>query len=74
MSVWFKPGSYLAAGDVGPFTRRNLDREIWSVWNHQNVSTGGPDTTSAASRTSCCSGRPMGSGFRAGPRSGSFMS
>jgi arabinofuranan 3-O-arabinosyltransferase len=37
---WFRPGHFIASGDVPPFVRDNLAREWWSLWSHQSSGTG----------------------------------
>lgn len=43
--TWFRPGRFIAAGDVAPYVRENLAGELSSVWNHQT--SGGGSTTYA---------------------------
>lgn len=43
--TWFRPGRFIAAGDVAPYVRENLAGELSSIWNHQT--SGGGSTTYA---------------------------
>lgn len=38
--MWFRPGRFVAAGDVSPLVRDNLATEWWSLWTHQLSGTG----------------------------------
>lgn len=37
---WFRPGQFVAAGDVSPFIRDGLATELWSGWTHQMTGAG----------------------------------
>ncbi|MGH8874373.1 MAG: hypothetical protein ACRDVM_03855, partial [Acidimicrobiia bacterium] len=39
---WFRPGTYIATGDVPPFLRRGLAAEFGWLWNHQLTGAGSP--------------------------------
>ncbi len=41
---WYEPGTFIAAGDVGPFLRDSAASELTSLWNHQ-VTGGGSTST-----------------------------
>lgn len=45
--AWFAPGGFIAGGDVAPYVRNNLPRELWSVWNHQTTGAGSASYSSA---------------------------
>lgn len=38
--AWFRPGHFIASGDVAPFVRGNLAQEWWSLWSHQSSGAG----------------------------------
>ncbi|MGH3112836.1 MAG: hypothetical protein ACRDOP_05140, partial [Gaiellaceae bacterium] len=38
--AWFRPGGFVASGDVTPFVRENLASELLSSWNHQATGAG----------------------------------
>lgn len=45
VQLWFRPGRFIAIGDVAPFTRIGLEREYPWFWNH---ATSGAGSTSYA--------------------------
>ncbi len=47
--TWFRPGTFVATGDVGPFFRSNLSAELTTVWGH-SLSSGGSASFQALAR------------------------
>lgn len=41
IQAWFRPGQFIASGDISPFERRGLSRELFWSWNHQGTPDGG---------------------------------
>lgn len=35
VGAWYRPGAFVAGGDVSPFLRGNLAQELLSLWGHQ---------------------------------------
>lgn len=48
VQAWFRPGQFIASGDISPFERRGLSRQLFWAWNHQGTPDGG--AASSASR------------------------
>lgn len=46
---WFRPGMFVATGDVAPFFRTNLSAELTTVWGH-SLSSGGSASFQALAR------------------------
>lgn len=40
--TWFRPGRFLAGGDIAPFVRTSFEDELGSVWNHGVSGAGSP--------------------------------
>ena len=40
--TWFRPGHFLAGGDIAPFVRTALEGELGSAWNHGVSGAGSP--------------------------------
>lgn len=38
--TWFRPGRFIAGGDIPPFVRVALEDELWSAWNHGTTGAG----------------------------------
>lgn len=38
--AWFRPGRFIASGDVTPFLRDSLSSELFSAWSHQLTGAG----------------------------------
>jgi arabinofuranan 3-O-arabinosyltransferase len=47
--TWFRPGMFVATGDVGPFFRTNLSAELTTAWGH-SLSSGGSASFQALAR------------------------
>lgn len=44
VSTWFRPGRFVAAGDIAPFVRTGFRGELFELWNHR-VSGAGSATS-----------------------------
>lgn len=47
VQAWFRFGQFIASGDISPFERRGLSRELFWAWNHQGTPDGGAAASSA---------------------------
>ena len=47
--TWFRPGTFVATGDVAPFFRTNLSPELSTLWGH-SLSSGGSASFQAFAR------------------------
>jgi arabinofuranan 3-O-arabinosyltransferase len=49
VSRWFRTGTFIAGGDIGPFIRRGWVPELTWSWNHQTTGAGSAGYTVARS-------------------------
>lgn len=40
--TWFRPGLFVAQGDIAPFIRTSTAQELYSLWNHELSGAGSP--------------------------------
>ncbi|MGH9891026.1 MAG: hypothetical protein ACREA0_03385, partial [bacterium] len=40
--TWFRPGTFVAGGDIAPFIRDSVASEATSLWGHDFTSAGSP--------------------------------